>query len=83
MLQSAVIGLHTIVDKLAYILAQGINFAKDISTWVVLLMKKLMQALHIVAPPTKEELTQALIKRVLIRLTEEANKNASNAIKNL
>jgi hypothetical protein len=83
MLQSAVIGLHTIVDKLAYILAQGINFAKDISTWVVLLMKKLMQALHIVAPPTKEEITQALIKRVLIRLTEEANKNASNAMKNL
>lgn len=83
MLQGAVIGLHTIVDKLAYILAQGINLAKDISHWVVLLMKKLMQALHIVAPPTKEELTQALIKRVLIRLTEEANKNASNAIKNL
>jgi triacylglycerol lipase len=83
MLQGAVIGLHTIVDKLAYILAQGINLAKDISTWVVLLMKKLMQALHIVAPPTKEELTQALIKRVLTRLTEEANKNASNAIRNL
>jgi triacylglycerol lipase len=83
MLQGAVIGLHTIVDKLAYILAQGINLAKDISTWVVLLMKKLMQALHIVAPPTKEELTQALIKRVLTRLTEEANKNASKAIRNL
>jgi hypothetical protein len=83
MLQGAVIGLHTIVDKLAYILAKGINLAKDISSWVVLLMKKLMQALHIVAPPTREEITQALIKRVLVRLTEEANKNASNAIKNI
>lgn len=83
MLQSAVIGLHTIADKLAYILAKGINLAEDISSWVILLMKKLMQALHIIAPPTKEEITQALIKRVLVRLTEEANKNASNAIKNL
>lgn len=83
MLQGAVIGLHTIVDKLAYILAKGINLAEEISSWVLLLMKKLMQALKIKVEATKEKLTQNMIRYVLTRMTEESNRNASNAVRNI
>lgn len=83
MLQGAVIGLHTIIDKLAYILAKGINLAESISNWVILLMKKIMSALKITVDATKDVLTKNFIKNLLARLTTEATKNASSAIRKI
>jgi hypothetical protein len=82
-LQGAIIGTMTLADKIAYLLAKGIELADHISNWIELLMRKLMQALRMKAPATKKELTHALMRKVLIRLTEEANRNARNATRNL
>ncbi|MDK2779389.1 MAG: lipase family protein [Pseudomonadota bacterium] len=83
LLQGAVIGLHTIVDKLAYILAKGINLAEEISSWVILLMKKLMQALKIKVEATKEKLTRNMMRYVLTKMTEESTRNAQKAIRDI
>lgn len=82
-LQGAIIGTMTLADKLAYLLAKGIELADHISDWVELLMRKLMQALHMKVAATKKELTRDLIRSVLIRLTEKANRDARNAIRSI
>lgn len=81
--QASLIGIHTIADKLAYILEKGIHLAESISNWVILLMKKIMAALKMTISATKEILTRNFIRNALIKLTNEANKNASSAIKKI
>jgi len=82
-LQGALITTMTLADKIAYLLAKGIELADHISDWIELLMRKLMQALHMKAPATKKELTHDLMRRVLMRLTEESNRHARNALRNI
>jgi triacylglycerol lipase len=82
-LQGVVIGLSTLADKIAYILAKGIDLADSISIWVELLMRKLMQALHMKVATSKKELTRDLIRYVLQRITEKANRDARNALRKL
>lgn len=82
-LQAVFIGAFTLADKIAYILAKGIDLAENISIWVELLMRKLMQALGMAVALSKKELTQSLIRHVLTRLTEKANREARNALKKI
>lgn len=82
-LQGAFISMFTIADKIAYILAEGINVADSVSVWVEHLMRKLMQALNMTVPSNKKELTKQLIKQVLVRIKDKAAKDASNALKKL
>lgn len=82
-LQGAFIGFMTLADKIAYILAKGIELADHISIWIELLMRKLMQALNMKVAQTKKELTRDLIRYVLMRITEKANKDARNALRKL
>jgi hypothetical protein len=82
-LQGSIIGAVTLADKLAYLLAKGIELADHISDWVELLMRKIMQALHMKAAASKKELTRDLIRSVLIRLTDKANSDARNAIRHI
>ncbi len=82
-LQAAFIGAFTLADKIAYILAKGIDLAEKISVWMELLMRKLMQALGMKVTQNKKELTHSLIRGVLVRLTEKANQEAQNALKKL
>ena len=82
-LQAGFIGTFTIADKLAYILAKGIDLANNVSVWVEHLMRKLMQALGMAIAKTKKELTRNLIQHVLIRLTEKANQQARDTLKKL
>jgi triacylglycerol lipase len=72
-----------LADKVAYILAKGIELADHISIWVELLMRKLMQALNMKVAETKKELTRDLIRYVLLRITEKANRDARNALRKL
>lgn len=83
MLQSVFIAGFTIADKIAYILAKGIDLAENISIWVQLLMRKLMQALGMVVAKSKEQLTRSLIRYVLIRISDKATRDAQNAIRNV
>ena len=77
------IGLHTIADKLAYLLAKGIDLAENISSWVVHFMRKVMEALHMKVVKNKNELTRSLIRSVLLTMMEKANKEARNALKHI
>lgn len=82
-LQAAFIGTFTVADKIAYILAKGIDLAENISVWVEHLMRKLMQALGMKVAKTKKELTRTLIQHVLSRLTEKANQEARDTLRKL
>ena len=82
-LQAAFIGAFTLADKIAYILAKGIDLAENVSVWVEHLMRKIMQALGMKVAKTKKELTRSLIKHVLMRLTEKANQEARDTLRKL
>lgn len=82
-LQATFIGAFTVADKIAYILAKGIDLAENISVWVEHLMRKLMQALGMKVAKAKKELTRSLIQHVLTRLTEKANQEARDALRKL
>jgi len=82
-LQSPLIGLFTLADKIAYILIKGIDLADNVSIWVERLMRKLMSALGMKAAKSKKELTRDLIRQVLIRVTRKANNDARSALRNL
>ena len=58
----------TLIDKLAYVLAKGINLAKNISRWVILFIKKIMQVLGMKYVADKIQLTQNFIRSILHRL---------------
>jgi hypothetical protein len=82
-LQAAFIGAFTLADKIAYLLAKGIELADKVSVWVEHLMRKLMQALGMKVAKTKKELTRSLIQHVLTRLTEKANQEARDTLRKL
>ncbi|MCP4432127.1 MAG: hypothetical protein GY806_14210 [Gammaproteobacteria bacterium] len=82
-LQGVFIGTFTLADKIAYILAKGIELADNISMWVEHLVRKLMQALRMRITKSKKELTRQLIKYVLMRIMENASKDARNALRKL
>lgn len=82
-LQGVFIGVFTLADKIAYLLAKGIDLAENVSIWVEHLMRKLMLALGMKVAATKKELTRELIRQVLMRITEKASKDARNALRKL
>lgn len=82
-LQSTFVGIFTLADKIAYILAKGIDLADNVSVWVEHLMRKIMQALGMKVARTKKELTRNLIRQALIRLTEKANREARDTLRKL
>lgn len=82
-LQATFIGSFTLADKIAYILAKGIDLADNVSVWVEHLMRKLMQVLNMKVAETKKELTHGLIQNVLTRLTEKANQEARDTLRKL
>lgn len=82
-LQGALIGAFTLADKIAYILAKCIDLADSVSVWVELLMRKLMLVLGMKVASSKKELTRQLIRYVLLRIMEKANRDARNALRKL
>lgn len=79
-LQGSFMGLHTVADKIAYLLAKGVDLSDSISVWVEHLMRKLMQALNMKVASNKNELTTQLIRQVLVRIQDKAAKDARNAV---
>lgn len=79
-LQSAFMAFFTAADRIAYILAKGVDLADNISIWVLRLMRKLMSVFGMKPPKEKTELSRTLIRQVLLRTAEESNRNARNAI---
>jgi hypothetical protein len=79
-IQGALITGFTLADKLAYILAKGINLAENISIWVELLIRKMAAAIGINVKHKRKDITKSFIRRILIQLTELATKTAQKAI---
>lgn len=81
--QALAMGVSTLADKLAYILAKGIDLANDVTIWVEHLMRRLMQALGMKVAKSKKDLTRGLIRSVLARLINLNIENAKRAIRKL
>lgn len=84
MLQASFMGALTLADKIAWALRRGIvdpyNKAKE---WVVMLMRKIMQALGMKLMESSQELTQTLMRYVLMRLIDRINEQVRKALRNI
>ena len=58
----------TLMDQLAFILNKGINLAETVSSWVVFLIRKIMQMLGMSKVVEKVDLTHNFIRAIFIRL---------------
>lgn len=76
-------GADTIVDKIVLILQYGMEKIKDMKGWVLRFMQKIMQALGMAVAKTAEELTKALLTRVLHYLVVKMTAEAQKAIRNI
>ena len=70
----------TLLDRLAFLLNEGANAAKDVSTWVLLLMKKIIQFLGWSKGLESFELTQQFIRQMLENLSVKINTHAKSAL---
>jgi triacylglycerol lipase len=78
---SAALGASaTIMDRLAYILANGMSLEEKVSNWVMLLIRKIQEFLGGVSKLKKENLNKEFIKLVLTRLQTKLNAMAQNAL---
>lgn len=73
----------TIMDRLAFILSDGVNLEENISAWVVRLIRKILSFLGKARNAlSKAELNRTYIKSVLIDLQIKLNGIAQNALSN-
>lgn len=73
----------SLIDKLAYILAKGINLAEHISRWIILFIKRIMQVLGMKVISDKIELTQNFIRSIMQRLQREVTIASQQALMTL
>ena len=72
----------TLLDRLAYLLHEAVNLAKNLSFWVVRLITRIMQALGM-AVAEVGEMTAVFIREVFVRLYTEVNDMVRKASKAL
>ncbi|MCR6652166.1 MAG: hypothetical protein NVV73_12020 [Cellvibrionaceae bacterium] len=73
----------TIMDRLAFILSDGVTLEENISAWVVRLIRKILSFLGRVHHAlSKAELNRTYIKSVLTDLQVKLNGIAQNALSN-
>ncbi|HMW47992.1 MAG TPA: lipase family protein [Cellvibrionaceae bacterium] len=76
-------GVITLVDKIVWVLQYGMDKIKGISSWVLRFMQKIMQALGMAVAKTAEEISKALLTRVLHYLVVKMTAEAQKAIRNI
>jgi triacylglycerol lipase len=73
----------TIMDRLAFILSDGVNLEENISAWIVRLIRKILSFLGKARNTlSKADLNRAYIKSVLTDLQQKLNNIAQNALSN-
>ena len=70
----------TLMDKLAYILSKGLRLAETISSWVVLLMRRIMRLLGHKEILDAADLTRAIIHSTLLNLQTTLNRYVTTAL---
>lgn len=71
------------MDRLAFILSDGVNLEENISAWIVRLIRKILSFLGKARNTlSKADLNRAYIKSVLTDLQQKLNNIAQNALSN-
>jgi hypothetical protein len=83
LMQSLFITGFTLADKIAWILKKGIDLSREAGSWVLRLMRKIMQALGMAVVKTVKELTRLFMQKILTRLLDKINSEAIRAVRNI
>jgi hypothetical protein len=70
----------TIMDRIAYILSEGVNLDDHISSWVVFLIQKIMSFLGFVRTLSQQDLSRQFIQQTFTQLQQKLNGIAQNAL---
>ncbi len=70
----------TIMDRIAYILSQGVSLDEKISSWVVYLIRKIMSFLGFARSISQHDLNRQFIQSVFTQLQQKLNTIAQNAL---
>nr|WP_321404850.1 lipase family protein [uncultured Desulfobacter sp.] len=81
--QGIFVGTLSIADKIAWLLAEGIEFVVDAGKWVLLLMQKMMRILGMKVVQTIQELTRTLMRIILERIMGKITREAHKALQHL
>lgn len=82
-IQWGVMGVHTFVDKLAWLLAKGIEIKDKCSEYVKLFVRKVMKILGFKYQEGKTSLTRQFLRFLLETLMKRANDLAMSAIRGI
>jgi len=81
--QGIFVGTLSIADKIAWLLAEGIEFVVDAGKWVLLLMQKMMRILGMKVVETVRELTRTLMRVILERIMGKITREVHKALQQL
>ncbi len=81
--QLAVMGVHTFVDKLAWLLAKGIELKDEGSRWIQLFMTKVMRILSVPKSQNSAYPNRSFFHFLLKMLTKRAYELAQRAIRSI
>ncbi|MFL0802521.1 MAG: lipase family protein [Agarilytica sp.] len=82
-LQWAAMGIHTFLDKVAWILAKGIEIGEKCAEYVKLFIRKVMKILGLNYQEGVTSISHAFLRYLLQSLVKRANDLAINAIRGL
>ena len=79
--QLAIMGIHTFLDKLAWLLAKGIELKDAAGKWIDLFIKKAMRILGMNAKRYGKKATRSFLRYILEQLSKRAYDLAQKAIR--
>ena len=83
LIHTGIVGVHTLADGIAWILEKGIELADNISYYVYLFIKKVMQALGMPISPEGTKYSRSFLSSLLKMLIHRAHDSAKRALKNM
>ncbi|WP_196137583.1 lipase family protein [Aliikangiella sp. G2MR2-5] len=83
LIHSGIVGIHTLADRIAWILEKGIHLAESVSYYVKLFIKKIMQVLGMRPVEDSKKLTRSFLQGLLRMLIHRSHELAKKAFRNL
>ena len=80
-LHTAIVGVHTLADRIAWVLAKGIELTTRVGKLVRLFIDKVMQVLRMVPLKSGQTITQTFLTHLLTMLMNRAHETARRAIR--